>query len=100
MEVADWLRGLNLSQYETVFRDNEIDWEVLPDLTDFDLEKLGVPMGHRKKMLRAIAKLAAPFASPTPPVATPRPIVGAGERRQLTLMFCDLVGSTALAARL
>ena len=57
MEVADWLRGLNLSQYEAVFRDNEIDWEVLPDLTDFDLEKLGVPMGHRKKMLRAIAKL-------------------------------------------
>jgi len=96
MEIADWLRGLKLSQYEAAFRDNEIDWEVLPDLTDFDLEKLGVPMGHRKKMLRAIAKLDA--APPeTPP---PRSFAAAGERRQLTLMFCDLVGSTALAARL
>jgi class 3 adenylate cyclase/tetratricopeptide (TPR) repeat protein len=100
MEVADWLRGLNLSQYEAVFRENEIDWEVLPDLTDFDLEKLGVPMGHRKKMLRAIAKLTAPPEGPPPSAATPRAVVGAGERRQLTLMFCDLVGSTALAARL
>ena len=100
MEVADWLRGLNLSQYEAVFRDNEIDWEVLPDLTDFDLEKLGVPMGHRKKMLRAIAKLVAPPGGPPPFIATPRAVAGAGERRQLTLMFCDLVGSTALAARL
>jgi class 3 adenylate cyclase/tetratricopeptide (TPR) repeat protein len=101
MEVADWLRGLNLSQYEAVFRENEIDWEVLPDLTDFDLEKLGVPMGHRKKMLRAIAKLAAgaPEGPPPSPV-TPRSFPDAGERRQLTVMFCDLVGSTALAARL
>jgi class 3 adenylate cyclase/tetratricopeptide (TPR) repeat protein len=101
MEVADWLRGLNLSQYEAVFRDNEIDWEVLPDLNEFDLEKLGVPMGHRKKMLRAIAKLAAPLQEPPPSPATPHAVVaGEGERRQLTLMFCDLVGSTALAVRL
>jgi len=101
MDIAEWLRGLNLSRYEAAFRDNEIDWDVLPDLTDFDLERLGVPMGHRKRLLRAIAKLgAAPVEAPPPSPATPRPWVAAGERRQLTLMFCDLVGSTALAARL
>ena len=101
MDIAEWLRGLNLSRYEAAFRDNEIDWDVLPDLTDFDLERLGVPMGHRKRLLRAIAKLgAAPVEAPPPSPATPRPWVARGERRQLTLMFCDLVGSTALAARL
>jgi class 3 adenylate cyclase len=101
MDIAEWLRGLNLSRYEAAFRDNEIDWDVLPDLTDFDLERLGVPMGHRKRLLRAIAKLgAAPVEAPPPSRATPRPWVARGERRQLTLMFCDLVGSTALAARL
>jgi SAM domain (Sterile alpha motif) len=52
MDIAEWLRGLNLSRYEAAFRDNEIDWDVLPDLTDFDLERLGVPMGHRKRLLR------------------------------------------------
>src|SRR3984957_20438657 len=63
MEIAEWLRGLNLSRYEAAFRDNEIDWDVLPDLTDFDLERLGVPMGHRKRLLRAIAKLGRPGRS-------------------------------------
>src|SRR5271170_2313571 len=101
MDIAEWLRGLNLSRYEAAFRDNEIDWDVLPDLTDFDLERLGVLMGHRKRLLRAIVKLsAAPIGAPPPSPATPRPLVAGGERRQLTLMFCDLVGSTALAVRL
>jgi hypothetical protein len=101
MDIAEWLRGLNLSRYEAAFRDNEIDWDVLPDLTDFDLERLGVPLGHRKRLLRAIAKLGAALVeAPPPSPATPRPWVARGERRQLTLMFCDLVGSTALAARL
>ncbi len=100
MDVAEWLRGLGLEQYELLFRENAIDDEVLPELTDADLEKLGVPMGHRKKLVRAIARLsiAEPAAAPAP-VAERKPDASA-ERRQLTVMFCDLVGSTALSARL
>src|SRR6476469_6505230 len=103
MDVASWLRSLGLEQYEATFRDNAIDDSVLPDLTDQDLEKLGVLLGHRRKLLRAIADLepaenAPAGAAPTAP-AVPRPLATA-ERRQLTVMFCDLVGSTALSARL
>ena len=99
MDVGGWLRSLGLGQYEAVFRANEIDADILPELTDVDLEKLGVPFGHRKRLLRAISgltgaeTLAAPFASTG---AKPQ---DAAERRQLTVMFCDLVGSTALSAR-
>ena len=60
MDVASWLRSLGLEQYEAAFRDNAIDDSVLPDLTDQDLEKLGVLLGHRRKLLRAIANLEAP----------------------------------------
>src|SRR5271169_4477704 len=100
MDVAVWLRGLGLEQYETLFRKNDIDAEVLSDLTDGDLEKIGVFLGHRKRLLKAAAALAGP--APGPPVAaTPiPPVADAAERRQLTVMFCDLVGSTALSARL
>jgi class 3 adenylate cyclase/tetratricopeptide (TPR) repeat protein len=99
MNVAEWLRGLSLERYEATFQDNEIDFEVLPDLTDGDLEKLGVPLGHRKKLLRAIASLpVAGNETPSPSPLGPYP--AAGERRQLTVMFCDLVDSTSLAARL
>src|SRR6516162_5546510 len=96
MDVASWLRTLGLEQYEPVFRQNEIDHDVLPELTDADLEKLGVPMGHRKRLVRAIARLSAaePTAAPISAAAS------TAERRQLTVMFCDLVGSTALSARL
>ena len=99
MDVAAWLRTLGLEQYEPVFRQNEIDHEILPELTEADLEKLGVPMGHRKRLVRAIATLstAVPTAAASPPVGQQQ--TGA-ERRQLTVMFCDLVGSTALSARL
>ncbi|SEE05561.1 SAM domain (Sterile alpha motif) [Rhizobiales bacterium GAS191] len=99
MDVGDWLRGLGLSQYEATFRESEIDADVLPDLTEIDLERLGVPLGHRKRLLKAIASLGAPenmTAAPT----TLRPRPDAAERRQLTVMFCDLVGSTVLSARL
>ena len=102
MDVGDWLRSLGLSQYEATFRENGIDADVLVDLSDADLEKLGVlPLGHRKRLIRAIAGLSAPAAgwSPTPAVDA-RPAADIAERRQLTVMFCDLVGSTALAARL
>src|ERR1700751_3248886 len=93
MDVGLWLRSLGLGQYEAAFRDNEIDGEVLPKLTLDDLKDLGVAaVGHRRKMMFAIEALNAP---PAPPAAA-----DAAERRQLTVMFCDLVGSTALSARL
>jgi hypothetical protein len=60
MDVGGWLRSLGLGRYETVFRASEIDADILPELTDVDLEKLGVPLGHRKRLLRAISGLAAP----------------------------------------
>src|SRR5262249_33562898 len=96
MHVADWLRSLGLEQYEPAFRENEVDWAVLPELTEADLEKLGLSLGARKKLLRAIADRSAEpgpasVTSAVPPLA---------ERRQLTVMFIDLVGSTALASRL
>src|SRR5271163_4084143 len=106
MDVGGWLRALDLGQYEAVFRDNEIDGTVLPKLTADDLKELGVgALGHRRKILSAIEELsassaaAAPIAQPTMP--TPAPLAtDAAERRQLTVMFCDLVGSTAMSATL
>src|SRR6202008_3734765 len=101
MDVASWLRSLGLEQYEATFRDNAIDDSVLPDLTDQDLEKLGVLLGHRRKLLRAIAELAGTAPTvPAPAAATAAAPQDAAERRQITVMFCDLVGSTALSARL
>jgi class 3 adenylate cyclase/predicted ATPase len=97
MDVAAWLQGLGLERYVPAFRDNEIDWEVLPKLTSEDLREIGVAaIGHRRKLLAAIAALGpvAPAAPRDPPAPTE------AERRQLTVMFCDLVGSTALSARL
>ena len=106
MDVASWLRGLGLEQYEQAFRKNDIVAEVLPRLTAEDLIAIGVTsVGHRRMLLDAIAVLAStsrpveaalgPMLVPPPPA---RPV--AAERRQLTVMFCDLVGSTALASRL
>ncbi|MBR1166123.1 adenylate/guanylate cyclase domain-containing protein [Bradyrhizobium liaoningense] len=94
MQIAEWLDKLGLAQYAQRFAQNGIDIGVLPELMDEDFEKLGVLLGHRRKMLRAIADLdpAALIASPAPPQDA--------ERRHLTVMFCDLVGSTALSARL
>ena len=88
-------------QYETAFSENDIDAEVLGDLTDTDLDKLGVISGDRKRLLKAIANLAAtaPVTKPTrpPPLSLS---TDAAERRPITVMFCDLVGSTSLAAKL
>src|SRR5579863_7981498 len=101
MDVGAWLRGLVLGQYEGAFRESEIEADILPELTEVDLEKLGLPLGPRKRILKAIAALSAPGGTVAAPVAAPAPPPTAtGERRQLTVMFCDLVGSTALAARL
>ncbi len=102
MDVAAWLRGLGLERYEQAFRDNEIDWEVLPNLSSDDLGDIGVAaVGHRRKLLDAIAALRAAVPAATVPAACgDAPAPADAERRQLTVMFCDLVGSTALSARL
>jgi class 3 adenylate cyclase/tetratricopeptide (TPR) repeat protein len=99
-QMADWLEKLGMSEYAKPFAENRIDFSVLPDLTDQDLEKLGVLLGDRRKILRAIAELAGAVAvSPQPALAEPK-IQDTAERRQVTVMFCDLVGSTALSARM
>ena len=100
-QIGDWLKKLGMSEYAERFEENRIDPSVLPDLTDQDLERLGVLLGDRRKMLRAIRELAgdAPVA-PHPPAVTEARPQDAAERRHLTVMFCDLVGSTTLSARL
>jgi class 3 adenylate cyclase/tetratricopeptide (TPR) repeat protein len=102
--IANWLENIGLSQYVDLFAQNDIDLDVLPDLTEEELEKLGVSLGHRKKLLRALAAddrfwsahaKRASEAERLSASARVRP-----ERRHLTVMFCDLVGSTALSAQL
>jgi class 3 adenylate cyclase len=104
MDVGKWLRRLRLSEYALAFRDNQIDGDVLRNLTGDDLKELGVAsVGHRRKLLLAIAELSGTSVGPTALAKASRiepPAYDAAERRQLTVMFCDLVGSTALAARL
>src|SRR5262245_25625570 len=92
--IAEWLNALGLGQYALRFADNDIDTNVLRDLTDADLEKVGVSLGHRKRILRAIAELDETATSSETTHAD------APQRRQLTVMFCDLVGSTPLSTRL
>ena len=95
MDIAAWLRGLGLEQYESAFRTNDVDSQVLPRLTAEDLISIGVTsVGHRRRLLDAIVALGAE----APPATVPIPAVA--ERRQLTVVFCDLAGSTALSARL
>jgi class 3 adenylate cyclase/tetratricopeptide (TPR) repeat protein len=101
MDVGAWLRGLGLGQYEGTFRASEIESDILPELTETDLEKLGLPLGPRKRILKAILNLGdAEKTSGVASLAPPVPAKDAAERRQLTVMFCDLVGSTAISARL
>ena len=88
--IEDWLASLGMSEYAQRFADNDVDASVLRDLTDQDLKEIGVSLGHRRKMLRAIGEMAAVSSVPRENA----------ERRQLTLMFCDLVGSTSLSTRL
>jgi class 3 adenylate cyclase len=111
MDVAAWLRGLALEQYAPAFHDNDVDGEVLSELTADDLISIGVTsVGHRRKLLAAIAALKSETAStlaadtsdeldPTL-VSVPAARSTDAERRQLTVMFCDLVGSTDISARL
>ena len=105
-QVAEWLGKLGLGQYAQRFAENDISFVILPDLSDQDLEKIGVAsLGHRRLLLRAIAELkivdkGTPTAASTAsaPVASPK--IDTAERRQVTVMFSDLVGSTALSARM
>ena len=105
MDVGGWLRSLGLEQYEAAFRENEIDDTVLPSLTQEDLKEIGVgPVGHRRMLLEAIAALRAEASAPAPlsdaPLETDKAAKDTAERRQVTVMFSDLVGSTALSARM
>jgi class 3 adenylate cyclase len=109
-QVADWLEKLGLGQYAQRFAENDISFSVLPDLTDQDLKDIGLSLGHRRQLLREIANLsetaaASPSSPPltAPPIAAPTVAPHAeptAERRQVTVMFADLVGSTALSARM
>jgi class 3 adenylate cyclase len=108
LNPATGLSSLNLGRYEKKFRENKIDFDVLADLTDDDLQELGVPLGDRRRLLRAIAELGAqppPTTQAEPTPAAPAAAqsfaqLDSAERRPVTVMFCDLVGSTELAAAL
>jgi class 3 adenylate cyclase/predicted ATPase len=102
MDVAGWLHGLSLGRYEVSFRENRIDFEILPRLTAEDLKDLGVAaVGDRRKILTAISELRVRQSATTiRPFSEALSAMNTAERRQLTVMFCDLVGSTALSARL
>ena len=90
MDIAAWLHSLGMQQYEAAFRDNAIDERVLPNLTAEDLKDLGVSLvGHRRRLLDAVT-----------PASADAPTSAPAERRQLTVVFCDLVGSTELSAQL
>ena len=99
LDIDGWLRGIGLEQYAQTFRDNAIDADVLCDLTDEHLRELGLPLGARLKLLRAVAALSTGQTPVSPEITTPAPRTDA-ERRQVTVMFSDLVGSTALSARM
>ena len=96
-DIAEWLASIGLGEYAERFAENAIDFAVLPDLTEQDLKDLGVKLGHRRKMLRAIWELGQPAHAA---VERKSPLRQEAERRQLSILFCYLVGSTALTARL
>ena len=102
-QIADWLQKLGLGQYVQRFVENDISFAILPDLTDQDLKEIGVSLGHRRQLLRAIAELKdGETGAPKPATEDVAPITphDTAERGQVTVMFSDLVGSTALSARM
>ena len=102
-KVDEWLEEIGLERYVELFGANHIDFDVLPDLTELDLAQVGITLGDRKRLMRAIARLKDAGAPPAEPSARPAPAHPTGreaERRQLTVMFCDMVVCTALSARM
>jgi class 3 adenylate cyclase/tetratricopeptide (TPR) repeat protein len=99
-QIAEWLEKLGMSEYAERFAENDIDTAVLRHLSDQDLKELGVSLGHRRKMLAAIAALVGAVQAPPQPALTESKPQDTAERRQVTVMFSDLVGSTALSARM
>ena len=96
--LNEWLGSIGLSEYLPLFQEHAIDLSVVPDLSEADLKDIGIPLGHRRKLLRAITELTSgAVAEPSPETKKTR---DAAERRQLTVLFCDMVGSTALSVRL
>src|ERR1700730_7521422 len=98
-DLRDWLRKNKLEQYADAFEANDIDLDILSELTEHDLEKLGVSLGNRRRLVKVIAKRAGGESATTP---MPAPGLDSGvsseaQRRQVTVLFCDLVGSTALS---
>jgi class 3 adenylate cyclase len=98
--ITEWLASLGLSEYAQRFAENDIDVTVLRHLTDQDLKEIGVSLGHRRKILAALAEVGGAVPANAPQRdETAAALQDPGERRQLTVMFCDLVGSTALSTR-
>ena len=100
MPFGEWLAEIGLGRHEQIFASNEIDFDVIGSLTDADLRELGLPLGDRKRLLRAVARLDGQPAADTSTPPAEDALSPGGERRQLTVMFCDLVGSTALSENL
>ncbi|MGH8630609.1 MAG: adenylate/guanylate cyclase domain-containing protein, partial [Burkholderiales bacterium] len=103
--IRQWLADLGLEQYVASFERNDVDMSVLPALSETDLEKLGISLGHRKRILLALQSCSSPQSSAPSPANERREravesLTAEGERRQVTVLFCDLVGSTALSSRL
>jgi class 3 adenylate cyclase len=99
-QVADWLQNIGLGQYAQRFAENDITFAILPHLTDQDLKELGITsLGHRRQLLLAIAEISSVQKDPAPPPSAAA-LHDTAERRQVTVMFSDLVGSTALSARM
>src|SRR5262245_18488126 len=101
-DLQHWLDEIGLAQYAELLAKNDIDWEILPDLTESELEKLGVSLGHRKKLIKAVQARCDSLQVSNRSVerqSTPAAAQSA-ERRHLTVLFCDLVGSTSLSAQL
>ncbi len=100
-DISKWLEDLGLGRYTDVFAENEIDFDALPHVTEEDLKEIGIALGARRKLLAVIAKLESKIEPmPYQEAASGRPVGAEAERRQLTVMFCDLAGSTALSERL
>ena len=101
VEIADWLEKLGMSEYANRFAENGINVAALPHLTDQDLKDIGVLLGHRRILLAAVGKLVGAASAAPEPTARVQPTPqDTAERRQVTVMFSDLVGSTALSARM